>query len=955
MNDRSDARMVKRVRVFAAAAAVFSVVIGLSVLTGWTFHVANLTNWGAPPTSMVANTATCLMLIGVALWLLRKKDNQAFSWARKVAARTAAAMAGAVGLLSLAEHIFRLDLGLDQFLLATPPAMQSATIRPGLMSPITAVAFLLLSVALMGIDWRTRLVDYPAQWLAVAAGGCASFGVLRFASDPTVYGAHLTLSLPTGVALSVFSMGLLVARTEWGLGALLCSRSLGGSLARRLMLAAFIPVVVGWLCWRFSASGHYSESSVVVLVSLTTLSLMAGLIGWAAVAVDRDDRERRKAEKARDRLAAIVESSDDAIIGKNREGMIIDWNRGAEKVFGYTSAEIVGKSVLILIPPGREEEEPDILAKIAGGASVERFETVRIRKDGQAIDVSVTISPIRDSHGAIIGASIVARDITERKRAQEALHESEERFQAMANGIPQLAWMAEADGSIFWFNQRWYEYTGTTLEQTKGWTWESVHDPAVLPKVLDRWKGAIATGTSFDMEFPLRGADGSFRTFLTRIMPVKDSTGKVVRWFGTHTDIGERKQTEERLALQAQELACSREALERQTRMLQLVLESMGEGLIASDLEGNFLIWNDSAKKLLGQGPADLSTEEWTEHYGCYQDDGMTPVPTERLPLVRAMQGESLQAAQLMIRRPGGEPGIFLEFTGRPMKDDGGNLCGGVVAFRDITERKVREREIQKLNDELEIRVMQRTEQLEAANRELEAFSYSVSHDLRAPLRHISGFSQMLVEEFAATLDPVAKHYLDRIQAGTQEMGLLVDELLNLARVGRHVLRRQSTKCKALVEEVIAMLEPECAGRQVEWVVPELPVMACDPVLVKQVFQNLLANALKFTRPRERATIEVSHTEGKEDGETVYMVRDNGIGFDMKYVDKLFGVFQRLHRPEDFEGTGIGLATVQRIVQKHGGRVWAEGEIDKGATFYFTLGTGTPAGSKTDGAAAGGQ
>jgi light-regulated signal transduction histidine kinase (bacteriophytochrome) len=221
-------------------------------------------------------------------------------------------------------------------------------------------------------------------------------------------------------------------------------------------------------------------------------------------------------------------------------------------------------------------------------------------------------------------------------------------------------------------------------------------------------------------------------------------------------------------------------------------------------------------------------------------------------------------------------------------------------------------------------------------------------------LRHISGFSQLLVEEFGSTLDPNAQQYLERIQAGAQKMGVLVDELLNLARVGRHALNLQPTQLNAMVAEVIAILQPDCQGRQVEWIIADLPAAACDPVLVKQIFQNLLANALKFTRPRARAVIEVSHRE-EEDRRPVFMVRDNGVGFSMKYVDKLFGVFQRLHRVEEFEGTGIGLVTVQRIVRKHGGQVWAEGELDKGAAFYFTLEVGKQTESKNNAATAGGR
>jgi signal transduction histidine kinase len=227
-------------------------------------------------------------------------------------------------------------------------------------------------------------------------------------------------------------------------------------------------------------------------------------------------------------------------------------------------------------------------------------------------------------------------------------------------------------------------------------------------------------------------------------------------------------------------------------------------------------------------------------------------------------------------------------------------------------------------------------EELVAANQELEAFTYSVSHDLRAPLRHISGFSKILAEEYGPALDPTAQRYLERIQNGTRQMGLLVDDLLNLARIGRQELRMQATGLNSLLDEVLAELKPETNdGRQVEWKIGRLPFVECDPALMKQVLYNLASNALKYTRPREQAVIEVSSTV--KDGAAVIVCRDNGVGFSMKYADKLFGVFQRLHRSEDFEGTGIGLATVQRIIHKHGGRVWAEAELDKGATFYFTL------------------
>jgi signal transduction histidine kinase len=226
---------------------------------------------------------------------------------------------------------------------------------------------------------------------------------------------------------------------------------------------------------------------------------------------------------------------------------------------------------------------------------------------------------------------------------------------------------------------------------------------------------------------------------------------------------------------------------------------------------------------------------------------------------------------------------------------------------------------------------------LEEANRELEAFSYSVSHDLRAPLRHIGGFSKILLDDYGTKLDPEAQSLLGRICQGTAEMGVLIDDLLNLGQIGRGEVKRELTGLDSLLQQVIAELGPELQDRKIDWQLGKLPAVECDPRLVKQVFSNLVSNAVKYTRRQGRARIEVGETAVQ--GSPAIFIRDNGVGFDMKYADKLFGVFQRLHRADEFEGTGVGLATVSRIVQRHGGKVWAEAQPDLGATFFFTLGT----------------
>jgi light-regulated signal transduction histidine kinase (bacteriophytochrome) len=260
-------------------------------------------------------------------------------------------------------------------------------------------------------------------------------------------------------------------------------------------------------------------------------------------------------------------------------------------------------------------------------------------------------------------------------------------------------------------------------------------------------------------------------------------------------------------------------------------------------------------------------------------------------------------------------------------------LVAGFVIHRETSRRNRAEQNLKHVNERLE----RRTADLSETNIELESFAYSVAHDLRAPLRHIAGYSNVLVQDYGPQLDEEGLRYLGKIGDGAQEMGRLVDDLLSLSKIGRQQLSLQKTPLDSILRQVVEDFAPECSGREVEWRIGALSSADCDPALMKQVFANLVSNALKYTRKREHAVIQVGQT--KQNHERVIFVRDNGVGFDMQYVGKLFGVFQRLHKARDFEGTGVGLAIVQRIIRKHGGRIWAEAKLDQGATFFFTIGS----------------
>jgi PAS domain S-box-containing protein len=635
----------------------------------------------------------------------------------------------------------------------------------------------------------------------------------------------------------------------------------------------------------------------------------------------RDVSERKRAEEAVSFLAAIVESSDDAVVGKDLRGTVVSWNAGAERMFGHTAAEMVGQSIMRIISPDRPEEEPRLLDNVRSGAT-RHLETVRIHKDGHPVQVSLTISPIKSAAGEVIGLSSIARDVTERKRAQAALESQAAVLREQAQMLDLANVLArDLDNRIILWN--------TGMEKMYGWTkgealgkishellkTESSQPFEAIREVLfkeGQWEG----------EFTHTRKDGKRVTVASQWVLHKDDRGRPAAILEINNDITERKRAEQ--------------DVQRSEAQLRLVWENALDGMRLIDGQGTIRLVNEAYCHLVQKPREELEGKPlWTLYQPEHAEEIMRQhqqrfaersVPRHYETEVTLWNGKRL----------------FIELSNSFLDVEGGEPLL-VTVFRDISDRKRAEEEVRQLNEQLERRVQERTAELTVANRELEAFTYSVAHDLRAPLRHIDAFSRIVYEDFAADLPPEAKSYLENIRNGSRNMSHLVDDLLNLARVGRQELKRQPVPLGPLVAEVMAELKRETEGRPIEWRIEALPIIECDSGLMKQVFANLLSNAVKYTRPRQVAVIEVGQRQ--MNGQTAIFVRDNGVGFNMKYADKLFGVFQRLHRAEQFEGTGVGLATVERIVRKHGGKVWAEAAVEQGATFYFTVAAGASNGS----------
>ena len=924
----SDPGIVCRLNQFVAACSVLAVAFGLWVLAGWELHLQWMKSILPGQVAVKANTATCFLLVGFALWILRNESLKVSAgW--KVAARFAAALAAVVGLLSLTEGLWGSNLGIDQLLFATGPEDVPGSIRPGLMSPITAWSFLLLGIGLVVLDTKDRVSRWTLQLLASGVGIATMFGLLDFVLDARI--THTYISPATAAVLIAIAFGLMFARTDWGLAALIASEGYGGALTRRLLPSAtLIPLVMAWLRWKGQGIGLYSDWAGVALMTVSCIVLLASLTVWTGFAVDFSERERSQSLATVDRLAAIVECSNDAIIGKTINGIVTNWNPAAEAIYGYSSREIVGKSISIVIPPGRQAEFENMLDKIRQGQRVSHYETERLRKNGQIVSVSLAVSPVKDKAGNLVGISTVARDITEHKRAEEKLRQASLYARSLIEASLDPLVTISRDGKITDVNRATEAVTGVSRERLIGSDFSTYFtEPA---KARQGYEQVFAESRVTDYPLAIRHTSGKVTDVLYNASVFKNEVGEVEGVFAAARDITRRKQAEDELRLSRERLALAQKAGH--------------SGTFDWDMQNNINHWSAEVEEVYGIAPGEFG--------GTYEDWEALVVPEDLITAKKAIE-ESLKtgsfASEWRIRRRNDGEVRWITARAKVIFDDNGKPQRMLGLNMDVTERKRAEEEVQRLNRELEQRVILRTAQLEAANKELEAFTYSVSHDLRAPLRHISGFSKLLTEEYGSNLAPGAKHHLQRIEEGTRRMGLLVDDLLNLGRIGRHEVRLQVTGLNSIVNETLADLKAECEGRELQWKIGTLPFVECDPALMKQVFQNLLSNAVKFTRPRSQAVIEVGQSD--QGGKAVVFVRDNGVGFNMKYSDKLFGVFQRLHRVEDFEGTGVGLATVQRIIQKHGGRIWAEAELDKGATFFFTLGTSEKTELKTKAAVAG--
>ncbi|MBI5303972.1 MAG: PAS domain S-box protein [Chloroflexi bacterium] len=649
------------------------------------------------------------------------------------------------------------------------------------------------------------------------------------------------------------------------------------------------------------------------------------------------------------RFHTLVEQAADAFFLHDTQGTILDVNRQACESLGYTREELIGMSPFVFDVDVDHSSTERLQARLAAGEVI-TFDTRHRRKDGTVFPVEVRISALWEG-GRPVGFSLV-RDVTERKRAEEALRNVLRHARTIVMHAEVTApedWdqhEPEWGAAHYHWESRFYDSEAAQevlpLELPPGkdyqYGWgEAKHCDDLEPMSLIAARAFVAGASSWNQEFRAIDRYGRLHWFAQSASIKPAAYG---RWRVTtiNTDITERKRAEEELARHREhleELVAERtQQLRHSEEHYRRLFETMLQGVVYQDANGKIIAMNPATERILGVTPADFLGQTSVDRESLtIREDGSRFPGLEHPAMMTLQTGRQVQDVVMGVYNPREKDYRWITISAVPIFRQGEDTPYQVYTlFDDITERKRADEEIRRLNRDLQDRAVA----LEAVNQELEAFAYSVSHDLRAPLRHIDGFLELFQKRTIATLDEKSQRYLANIADASKRMDTLIDDLLSFSQMGHNKMTILRVNLVSLVQDVIRELEPEMAGRNIHWRIANLPVVVGDRAMLRNVLFNLISNALKFTKPRRHAEIEIGYQPGK-DAESVVFVRDNGVGFDPHYADKLFGVFQRLHRAEEFEGTGIGLANVRRIIQRHGGRTWAEGQVDRGATFYFSL------------------
>jgi PAS domain S-box-containing protein len=932
-------------RIVAYLAAGLTCAMGALALAGWWLGIAGLKSVVPHSTVLRPNVALGFILCGLSLaGLSRQKGPKPTAESSLVGA--VALLLIALGSLTLGEHLFGWNLGIDNLLVRKFPVTPGIS-HPGRMMPPTALCFILAGCTLI-----TEVPLLPQRFRFPLAGGFGGslvvIGVVTLGcvaleaalnSEWSLLGVTLS-GVSTAVGFVVFGVGSLALlkstheQPTWSLDSLttigflvgillmVITAGFGFSATRRMLHTN------EWVTHRQEMLKEIQES-MTELAELSSSERIYVIVGEENFLKERaqtmtdlrqdlndirrlaanDQGQRTRVHRLESLIRRRIDFGEQVIAARRGEGF------SAAARLTATGAGLKLSEQISAVFKEMQDQEYRLLEgdqQVAESASLTTF----------------LILPL----GAFVGLAVFSLavfflnyGVAERTRAEKALLAREAQLNTIVENLDEGIVVSDLNGNLLHWNGAALKLHGYGPSEQDRRSFPELADTFELstldgsPILVEQWPLArILRGETlrnFELRVHRIGTDRCW-IFNYGGTLVHDQHGNALMAIVTIDDITERKTAENQLQASLREVGDLKTALDEHA----IVAITNPQGKITYANDKFCAISKFSREELLGQDHRIINSEYHPREF-------------MRNLWTTIARGEVWHGE---IRNRAKDGFVYwVDTTIVPFLKENGKPRQYVAIRTDITERKRAEEEVRQLNAELEERVQRRTAELEAANKELEAFSYSVSHDLRAPLRAVDGFSQAVLEDYGTELPGEGRHYLETIREGAQRMGVLIDDLLTFSRLSRVPLNKQPVNPKGLVREALEELETLRNGRDIDLRVGELTACHGDAALLKQVWINLLSNALKYTRKRKKSAIEIG--SNRDNGENVYFVSDNGTGFDMQYASKLFGVFQRLHREDEFEGTGVGLAIVRRIVHRHGGRVWANATLDHGASFYFSL------------------
>ena len=888
-----------------------------TTLAGWHFNIASFISIipNAPVTTPL--TVILLLLSSVALLsIAQSKKKTPYTRTNRLISRILILSGAALTLWIGAKYLF--DLSPDvELMLYKDKILQYQKDFPGRPSMRTIfvclVSFITLWIASSNYKHSITLLHtlviliIITPWIALF-GYAGSSGSLYSISPSSGTG----MSPVTAVGFILLSIGLLTLEPSDGIFGVLKKKSSGAALARSLLPVALLgPLLLSWFV-RFSLRAEWMSTSYSISLSFGLLSLLiTTLVLSSSVMINRKDAAVnilvQKLKESEERHHQLVnEVQDYAIIRLDREGKIEVWNKGAERITQFKESEILNKPFsLFFTDDDIQDGLPKKLLETAIRHEKVKTEGWRKRKSGELYWANAVITALYDAQHQVIGFAKITQDRTQQRKAMEDLATSEKRFRRLLESTPDAMVITNEQGIVTFAN--------TLCENVFGFEKNEIEGKPVELLIPEKFTGDHAKHrTTYiahptvrmmgeGLELSAKRKDGTEFPVEVSLSPI-NTDNHAIEIAASIRNITERKLREEES--------------KRYLANLELLQHIGSMGYYEVDIQHQTCKISKTYRQLFGFKKQEVTLAELQSH--------VHPEDRDRIvaEFERATETNTQFQAEYRVIHPDTSIVLFVRNNCYFISDTHGTITA-IGLKQDITPFKQAERKIHNLNGEL-LR----------SNKELEAFSYSVSHDLRAPLRAITGFTNKLVDKRGHLLDDEGKRIANIIVSNAHKMGQLIDDILAFSKLTRENISLTRVNIEQLFRDVFQLQFALESDRKIDFEVEPLPEIMCDQAMMRQVVTNLISNALKYTRPKEVAVIQVGLSNGRAD--KVIYVRDNGVGFDMRHKDKLFGVFQRLHGDGEFEGTGVGLAIAQRVLDKHKGKIWGEGKPGEGATFYFT-------------------